>query len=87
MAQTTRQDRRVQAQAAVDRAMRGELIELRSYALMHNNGRHLIGVPPEAPSNLPVSKGDDIPVFADFQNGFLVFDFAPEMEVDDGDEC
>gem|GEM_PF-6345104 len=69
--------------------MRGELIKLRSYALMHNNGRHLIGVPPEAPSNLPAAKGDDIPVYADFQNGFVVFDFAPdmEMEVADGDEC
>jgi len=77
MAQSKRADRRVEAQAAVDRAMKGDLIELRTYALMQNNGRYLIGVPPEGPQNLPASKGDDTPVYADFQNGFLVYDFAP----------
>lgn len=76
MAQTTRQDRRVEAQAAVDRAMNGNLVKLRSYALMQNNGRYLIGVPPEAPRNLPASKGDEPPVFADFQNGFIVYDMG-----------
>jgi hypothetical protein len=76
MAQTTRQDRRVQAAAAVDKAMAGELVELRSYSLRWNKKQFLIGVPPEGPQNLPVEKGDDLQPFIDFENGFLVYDLA-----------
>ena len=76
MAQTTRQDRRVQAQSAVDRAMDGDLVELRSYSLRWNKKQYLIGVPPEGPQNLAVGKGDDLTPYIDFENGFLVYDLT-----------
>jgi len=76
MAQTTRHDRRVQAQKAVDRAMAGELVELRSYSLRWNKQQFLIGVPPEGPQNLAVGKGDNLTPYIDFENEFLVYDLS-----------
>ncbi|WP_251342424.1 hypothetical protein [Haloplanus halophilus] len=76
MAQSTRFDRRTQAQAAVNRAMAGELVELRDYSLRRNKGQYLIGVPPEGPDNLAVGKGDELTPYIDFENGFLVFDLC-----------
>lgn len=74
MAQSTRPDRRVQAQKSVDRAMAGDLVEFRDYLLREQHGQYLVGVPPEGPDNLPVVVGDDVTPYVDFENGFLVFD-------------
>lgn len=81
MAYSTRHDRRVQAEEAVDRAMADDLVKLRSYSLLRNNGQFRIGVPPEGPNNLLIQKGDEATAYVDFENGFLVYD------LNGGDVC
>lgn len=75
----------IRAQQAVNRAMNGELVELRSYALIHNNESYRIGVPPEIPRNTPVGKGDETSVFVDFASGVAVYDFGGAIGGDDGE--
>lgn len=86
MAQSTRPDTEIEAQAAVQKAMDGELPVFDEYSLqLSENGRYSITIPPAAPRGLPVSKGDDLPVHIDFQNGYIVYNLSGGES--DGGEC
>lgn len=65
--------------------MEGQLIQLRSYSLRHQNGQFLIGVPPTAPRNVPVEIGDELDSYLDKENGFIVYDLGPGIGGDDSD--
>ena len=86
MAQSARPDREIEAQAAAERAMAGELPLVGMYSLQLQANRYSITVPPSGPRNASASKEDQVPAYVDFQNGFVVYDLnAPESG--DGDEC
>ncbi|WP_435067704.1 hypothetical protein [Haloplanus sp. C73] len=85
MAHSTRPDTDIEAQAAVQKAMNGELPAFGTYSLQQSaNGRYSITVPPAAPRGLPASKGDDLPVHIDFQNGYIVYNLSGGEH---GDKC
>jgi hypothetical protein len=56
--------------------MSDQLVQLRSYQLREEGSSSVLTVPPEAPDNFPVGVGDEIDVFADFEEGFVVYDFG-----------
>jgi hypothetical protein len=85
MAQSARADREIEAQAAVERAMAGNLPKVGDYKLQLSCENYSITVPPNAPRNIGASKGDELPTYIDYENGFVVYDL--DTGGDDGDDC
>jgi len=71
---------RLRAEAAVERAMSGELVKTQSYSLQCSDGQYRIGLPPLFPRNTDFSKEDDASVFLDLQEGIAVYDFGGSIE-------
>jgi hypothetical protein len=87
MAQSARPDRELEAQAAVQKAMEGNLPKIGEYKLQLSCENYSITVPPTAPRNIGASKGDALPAFVDYENGFVVYDLDTAGGDPDGGEC
>lgn len=78
----------IRANAMVNRAADGGLVDAGSYSLQRTgSGHHMIGLPRTLIRNCPAEKGDDISLYIDYQRGVAVFDFGGTLaEEGGGDE-
>lgn len=85
MAHSPRPDREIMAEAAVDRAVQGELIQVGEYTLRHFEGHYEVTLSPMCVRNTPVCAGDTLASYLDKENGFIVYDIGGGIGGDDSD--
>jgi len=66
----------VRAQVMAEKADDGELTSIGSYSLLETTGRYRVGVDPSIVRNLPISKGEHVEVYVDYDRGVAVYDFG-----------